>query len=143
MPRVERQHEVLSAPLTEDALRRRAAEGWAPVAVIWEREVEGTAEREQIEPVPYGLRVATDCRNLEPNDIEVQAMILMLKLIIDERPFAEVADQLNASGFRTRHGGRWNQTSIFYMLPRLIEAAPEIYSRREWLAMKPHLQRAV
>ncbi len=59
-------------------------------------------------------------------------MIAMLRMIVDEMPFAEIAERLNARGLRTRPGAEWNQTSVFHMLPRLIEVAPEIYSTAAW-----------
>ena len=76
---------------------------------------------------------------LEPAVDEIKAMIHMLKMIVDDKGFGHIARELNESGFRTRQGGEWNQTSVFQMLPRLIEVAPSIYSSDDWLALKPHL----
>lgn len=143
MAKTERKHEILSEPLSEEFLLRRADEGWKPVAVIWERQVEGEGTAADLEPVPYGLRVAGDCSHLEEDSDEVRAMILMLRLIIAEEPFSRVAHELNDRGYRTRQGERWSQTAVFNMLPRLIEIAPHVYSSREWLDSKPHLQRAM
>lgn len=145
MAKVERKHEILSEPLSEQLLEQRAVDGWKPVAVIWERRVEGAAAEpaSDVEPVPYGLRVAADCRHLEEDSDEVRAMILMLRLIIAEEPFSKVARELNLQGFRTRHGAPWNQTAVFHMLPRLIEVAPDIYSSRQWLEMRGQLQQAL
>lgn len=143
MAKTERKHEILSEPLSEELLRERAADGWKPLAIVWERQVAGEATETDLEPVPYGLRIAGDCAHLEESSDEVRAMILMLRLIIAEEPFSKVAQELNVQGFRTRHGERWNQTAVFNMLPRLIEVAPEIYSSSAWVEAKPHLQRAV
>lgn len=139
MARYERKHEVLTDRLTDDLLRERAADGWKPVAIVWEREGDEEAPAPEPEPVPYGLRVSADCRHLEQDDGEVETMITMLKMIVDEKPFSEVARSLNERGMRTRQGTEWNQTAVFYMLPRLIEVAPEIYSSRAWQELKPHL----
>lgn len=143
MARVERKHEILSAPLDERLIARRAAEGWKPVAVVWERPSEGEADSPPAEPVPYGMRVAADCRHLEQDESEVETMIAMLKMIVDEKPFAEIADRLNARGMRTRQGTEWNQTSVFHMLPRLIEVAPEIYATSAWHRLRVRMEAAV
>jgi hypothetical protein len=41
MTRMERLREPLSQPLEEDYFKRRLKQGWRPVAIHWEREVEG------------------------------------------------------------------------------------------------------
>ena len=143
MARLERKHEILSEPLTDAWVRSRSAEGWQPVAVVWERQVEGAAEACTRRHVPFGLRIADDCQHLEEDRTEVDAMVLMLRLIISEQPFSAIAVQLNDKGFRTRQGTAWNQTSVFHMLPRLIEVAPSIYSSSEWMALRPRLQTAM
>lgn len=143
MARVERKHEILTGDLDEGLLARRAAEGWNPVAVVWERQAEGDAEGPTPEPVPYGLRVAADCRHLEQDEAEIETMITMLKMIVDEKPFSEIAARLNARGMRTRQGSEWNQTAVFHMLPRLIEVAPEIYATSAWHELRLRLEAAV
>lgn len=137
MAHVERKHEVLDTPLDQELLAAKAADGWRPVGVVWERTVEGAAPDETQEAVPYGLRIAADCQTLEPAVDEIQTMVQMLRMIVAEQPFAEIARELNDAGLRTRRGEEWNQTSVFHMLPRLIEVAPSIYSSREWIALKP------
>ncbi len=139
MAKIERKHEVVDGPLTEELLRSKAKEGWRALAVVWERTVEGEEEDSSTEAVPYGLRVAADCMTLEPAVDEIKVMIHMLKMIVDDKGFGQIAAELNEAGFRTRPGGTWNQTSVFQMLPRLIEVAPSIYSSDDWLTLKPHL----
>lgn len=56
----------------------------------------------------------------------------MLAMIVEDRPLSQVAAGLNAKGFRTREGRDWTQTAIFYMMPRLIQTAPQIFSSGEW-----------
>ncbi len=139
MAKIERKHEVIDGPLTEELLHSKTADGWRALAVVWERTVEGEEEDASTQAVPYGLRVAADCATLEPAVDEIKAMIHMLKMIVDDKGFGQIAQELNEAGFRTRRGGEWNQTSVFQMLPRLIEVAPSIYSSDDWLALKPHL----
>lgn len=139
MAKIERKHEVIDGTLTEDLLRSKAQDGWRALAVVWERTVEGEEEDTSTQAVPFGLRVAKDCLTLEPAVDEIKVMIHMLKMIVDDKGFAQIAAELNEAGFQTRRGGEWNQTSVFQMLPRLIEVAPSIYSSDDWLALKPHL----
>ena len=128
MPTFERVRESVNEPPTEAELRRRTAEGWRVVAIEWEREVAGTAgtgtgPRSE---VPFGLRVSDDCEHLEPNPMEWKALELMLDLIARDNSLSQVALELNRVGLSTRRGHAWTQTAVFNMLPRLIEAAPEI-----------------
>jgi len=89
-----------------------------------------SAERE----VPYGLRIAADCLYLEENPIERQALELMLDLIVTDQSLSQVAEELNRQGFRTRPGLKWTQVAVFNMLPRLVEASPQIRRRPSSLA---------
>jgi hypothetical protein len=139
MPRIERKHEVLSERLDDELLRVKARDGWRAVSVVWERTVEGEAEEPENETVPFGLRVAADCQTLEPDAAELRTMLYMLKGIVEDRPFGEIAGELNAAGHATRTGEAWNQTAVFHMLPRLIEVAPSIFNSNDWRATKPHL----
>ena len=146
MGKTERIREVLTSPLDNEYIQAKATEGWRPVAVEWERgaggETIGEAGAVRVE-LPYGLCVADDCLYLQENDAEMRAMMLMLKLICEDRRHSEVAAEVNAEGFRTRQGTEWTQTAIFQMLPRLIEVAPRIYGSQDWLERKPNLQRVV
>jgi len=111
------------------------ARGWKLVAVEWEHEIGGWKKALLLrEEVPYGLRVATDCLHLEENPLERQALELMLDLIVTDQSLTQVAEELNRQGFRTRPGLKWNQVEVFNMLPRLVEAAPQIRRRSSSLA---------
>ena len=129
MAKIERIREVLSGPFDEGYFRTKLKQGWRLVAVQWEREAEGEV-REQapyIEEVPYGLRVADDCLHLEENPVERRTLGLVLKLISSDKSMSQIAEELNRQGLRTRRGTAWTQTAVFNMLPRLIEAAPQIW----------------
>ena len=82
MTRMERLREPFSQPLDEDYFKRRLKQGWRPVAIHWEREVEGAPPDQPpwIEDVPFGLRVADDCVHLEEDPVERRAIELMLSL---------------------------------------------------------------
>jgi len=125
----------MTSPPSPDYLQQKANEGWRLVAVEWQRTAEdpgsdgeGLLEQE----IPYGLQVAADCRHLTENPVEIKVMLLMLEQIVDDRPLSRVAAELNRKGHTTRDGGEWTQTHIFYMLPRLIDVAPRIFSSDEW-----------
>ncbi len=145
MPKLERVREVLRDSPTTEYLKQRADAGWRLVALEWQREIEGEAEEppELIEDVPYGLRVAADCSHLEEDRSEKQALLLMMDLIVQDRPLSQVANGLNQAGFRTRQGTPWSPVSVFNMLPRLIEVGPRIFSSEEWMARRERLMRVV
>jgi hypothetical protein len=128
MSYTEHARDTLTGPMTEDYLQKRIREGWKPVVVEWQREVPGEKpETSRIKMgTPYGLRVAYDCVDLEEDPSETSVLVLMLELIREERSFPEIAETLNTQGFRTRHGTQWTQIAVFKLLPRLIDAAPEI-----------------
>jgi hypothetical protein len=133
MPRMERIREALSQPFDEDYFKRRLKQGWRPVAIHWEREAEGEGpdQPQWIEDVPFGLRVADDCMHLEEEPVERRTIELMLKLMKSDKSMSQIATDLNGQGFRTRNGTPWTQTAVFNMLPRLIEAAPQIWRNAE------------
>jgi hypothetical protein len=138
MAQVERVRENWSGLLTQDDLRRKANDGWRPVAVVWERE---TGERlfEREVDVPYGLKVASDAQHLEENPDEHQVLMLTMELIVQDKPLSVVASELNKRGWRTRSGFSWNPASVFELLPRLIEAGPRIFTSAEWVERRRRL----
>jgi len=111
--------------------------GWRLVAVEWERQLEGQGEQVSLlrEEIPYGLRVAGDCLHLEENPFERQVLQLMLDLIVTDQSLSQVAEELNRQGFRTRPGLKWTQVAVFNMLPRLVDAAPQIRRTSPSLAL--------
>lgn len=145
MPRVERMREVLSGPLTQPHIEQKFKEGWKAVAVVWEREARtGSTQPSDItqEP-PYGLKISEDCLQLEQDIQEKEALLVMLEMIIQDKPLSEIADSLNQRGFRTRHNLHWTPGSVFDMLPRLIEVGPRVFSSEEWVVRRGRLMNAV
>ncbi len=133
--------EVLSQPLTVDDLNRRASQGWKPVAVIWERQMgdDEPPTADIAQPVPYGLKIAEDCTALEQDVQEREALLVMLEMIVQDKPLSETAEELNRRGFRTRLNSKWTPGSVFDMLPRLIEVGPRVFSTQEWVVRRGKL----
>lgn len=140
----ERMREQLTGLPTSEYLEAKAREGWRPLAIEWEREATGGgAASGWRQEVPFGLRVSPDCQHLEEHPREKESMKLMIALIVDDRSLSKVAEGLNQSGFRQRSGAPWTQVAVFNMLPRLIEAGPQILSMEEWFTTKARLLKAV
>jgi hypothetical protein len=141
MPKLQHMREILSGPLSGAYLESKASEGWKPVAVIWEREVpDDTPPLADIaQPVPYGLKIAEDCVGLEQDMREREALLVMLEMIIQDKPLSETAEELNRRGFRTRLNSKWTPGSVFDMLPRLIEVGPRVFSTQEWVVRRGKL----
>ncbi len=144
MAKSERVREVLSAPLSPEVVEEKARQGWFAVAVEWQRgEPAAAATGELREEVPFGLKVAEDCRHLIEDSAEIEALALMLEEIVADRSLSTVAEELNRRGFRRRDGARWTQVAVFNTLPRLIEVAPRIYSTDEWSERERRLRQIV
>ena len=128
MAKIERTRDV-QPPFDDAYFKTKVSEGWRLVAVQWEREVEGEdfAPAPWVEEVPFGLRFADDCLHLEENPVERRTLEVMLKLLSSDKSMSQIAEELNHQGFHTRQGTAWTQTAVFNMLPRLIEAAPQIW----------------
>ena len=133
MPYIEHVRDTLTGSITDDYLQERIREGWKPVLIEWEREL--ASEQREGPPVrvgtPYGLRVADDCMNLEQDPAESSVLTLLLELVREEGPFSRIADTLNTQGFRTRRGTKSTEVDVFKLLPRLIDAAPDLRRSRE------------
>jgi hypothetical protein len=144
MPRLQRTREILSSPLTAAHLDLKASQGWRPVAIVWERDVDDHQPplADITEPVPYGLKIAEDCTALEQDVQEREALVVMLEKIIQDKPLSEIAEDLNRRGFRTRHNHPWTPGSVFDMLPRLIEVGPRVFSTEEWVVRRGRLMNA-
>ncbi len=145
MPRVERMRDFLPGPLTAEYIDKKAGEGWKPVVVVWERQVEGgNLEPANVtEQIPYGLKISEDCMQLEQDIQEKEALVVMLEMIIQEKPLTEIAASLNQRGFRTRHNNLWTPGAVFDMLPRLIEVGPRVFTSEEWVVRRGRLMNAV
>ncbi len=147
MANVERVREVVDSPPSAEELREKAEEGWRLAAVEWQRETEGDTADIQAredglakEEVPYGLEVAADCHFLVENPAEVEAMRCVLEQVVLDRPLSQVAEELTRRGFHQRDGAEWTQVSLFNLLPRVVEVAPQIYSSQEWAEKRPRLK---
>ncbi|MBZ5534540.1 MAG: recombinase family protein [Acidobacteriia bacterium] len=141
MAKVERVREVVSAPPTEEFIRLKTDAGWKLVAVEWERE---TSREEQgtgvlSGEVPFGLKVGSDCVTLEEEHTEKLILLRTMELIVLDKNLTQVADELNAQGFRTRQGVKWSPVSVFNLLPRLIEVGPRILSSEDWAVRRQRL----
>jgi len=132
----ERIRQTLSGPIRIEDIENFQKLGWTPVTIEWERKAPASvpAEDETRTPQdpPFGLRVSNDCATLEENPDETEILVTMMELIIQDGPYSSIAQELNRRGFLTRRGSKWSPVSVFEMLPRLIEAGPEILTMRGW-----------
>jgi len=138
----ERTRQLFSGPFGPQDFQQRLDEGWKPIAIEWEREVELSAATETTPApeVPFGLQVAGDCSHLEENPTEREVLFQIMELTIQDGPYSGIAEELNRRGFRTRQGKRWTPVSVFQMLPRLIEAGPGILNSEEWQQRRQRLK---
>ena len=145
MPRIERMREVVTGTLTPADFERRSAEGWRAVAVVWERQADGgaAASANIRDEVPYGLKISEDCLALEEDIQEKEALIVMLEMIVQDKPLSEIAESLNQRGFHTRRRTSWTPGTVFDMLPRLIEVGPRVFTSEEWVIRRGRLMNVV
>ena len=135
MAYVERMRDMIGQPLLEEIVRQRTAAGWHLVSLEWRRELpesEEPTEGAYPEDIPYGLRISEDCKRLELDPNENQAMLQMMEMLVQDFPFSAIVSDLNEKGFRTRDGRRWSPVAIFNMIPRLIDVGPRLFSTEEW-----------
>jgi hypothetical protein len=147
MKKIDRIREKVSILPTSVYLSKMHDAGWRLVSLEWEREVEVSGEPEPqevsaaTEEIPYGLRIASDCRHLEDDPLEVQTLKILAELIVQDVSFTGMADALNQRDLRTRDGHPWTSAAVFRLTPRLIEIAPRILSGDEWESRKKQLSR--
>ena len=145
MPRVERIREAPRSPLELNYFTERAAAGWRLVSLEWERDLPGEAPSQpqpaarKLAPVPYGMRVSDDCMHLEENPLEMQVLKMMMEFIVQDFTLSRIATELNRRDLRTREGAPWNQVSVFQMLTRVIEVAPEVHPSQDWAERRKQL----
>ena len=150
MAQFERVREAVEGKIDAAQVAAREREGWRLVALEWERgdaaearaagpKPEARREFESRQPVPYGARVADDCRRLEDDADEMQFLLALMELIIQDISISKVAEELNRKGFRTRGGTEWGPVSVFNLLPRLIELTPKIFASQEWVERRKKL----
>jgi len=91
MAKFERVRDFMSAAPSADYFREKTADGWKLAAIEWERGVDAAPP---VDDVPFGLRVASDCRRLEENPDEVQVLVLMMETIVQDGPLSQAAHDL-------------------------------------------------
>jgi hypothetical protein len=146
MAQKERIRETLSGLPTLEHLVERVEAGWKLVAIDWEREAAGAAEsreKQVVEEIPYGLRVADDCTGLVESQTERQIIITALDMIVEDCPLSQVAAELNRLGHTTRDGNAWTPSALFTLLPRMIQVGPKVFRSEEWETRKKRLPRVV
>jgi len=147
MKKIDRMRERVSILPTAQYLSKMHDAGWSLVALEWEREVEVSGQTPEpkaesgFEEIPFGLRVATDCRHLEDDPMEMQTLRFLTEMIVQDVSFKSMADALNIREYRTRDGQPWTAASVFKLTPRLVEVAPRILSGTEWEARRKQISR--
>src|SRR5271169_5933682 len=143
MKKIDRIREKVSILPTSQYLSKMHDAGWSLVALEWEREVEVSGEPPEpvateggSEEIPFGLRIASDCRHLEDGPLEMQTLKFLAELIVQDVSFKSMADALNVREYRARDGRPWNVASVFVLTPRLMEVAPRILFGAEWESRK-------
>ena len=139
MPKIERVREAVSSELDLAHMHEMMQAGWKLAGLEWEREAEATATEPQpiYEDLPYGLRVASDCRHLERDPREMEALNLITEMIVRDVPLSRIAEELNRGGYPTRNGRRWTPLSVYHIFPRLIEVTPRIFAEESWRERRP------
>jgi hypothetical protein len=146
MAHFERIRDVVSGPFSPAIMQQRMAAGWQLVSIEWRRELpdsEAPTEGAFNEDIPYGLRISDDCQRLEIEPRENQVLLQMMDLVVEDFSFSSIASDLNEKGFRTRDGRRWNQISVFNMLPRLIEIGPRLFSKEDWKSRRQRFPKMI
>jgi len=131
----ERMRDVISGPFSPEVIKQRTEAGWQMVSIEWQRELpesESASEGAFREEIPYGLRVSDDCKRLEVEPAEHQALMLMMELLVQDFSYSSIVSDLNEKGFRMRDGRPWSRVGVFNMMPRLIEVGPRFFSSEEW-----------
>ncbi|MDE3199736.1 MAG: hypothetical protein KGN79_02350 [Acidobacteriota bacterium] len=131
----ERMRDVVSETYTPELIQQRRAAGWQIVSIEWRRELPDTEAPQEgcfAEEIPFGLRVSEDCRRLEVEPREHQALMLMMELLVQDFSYSSIVSDLNEKGFRQRDGRPWSRVAVFNMMPRLIEVGPRMFSSEEW-----------
>jgi hypothetical protein len=137
MPKLERTRDFMTEAPSNEYFSTKAADGWRLVAVEWERGA--AAKAVPVEEVPFGLRVASDCKRLEDDPEELEILVMMMEVIVQDGPLSQAAKAINDRGFRTRDGEKWTPRALFYLLPRLIEIGPRLCTSEEWVERRKHI----
>ena len=135
MAHFERIRDVISGPFSPEVIEQRTTAGWQMMSIEWRRELpdsEAPLEGAYNEDIPYGLRISDDCKRLEVDPTENQALMLMMELLAQDFSYSHIVSDLNEKGFRTRDGSLWSRVSVFNMMPRLIEVGPHLFASESW-----------
>ena len=148
MKKIEWFRETLSAVPTAESLRDKQAAGWRPTAIEWEREVEVSTQTtggggQTHDEIPYGLRIAADCRHLEDDPAEMEILRTLTEMVVQDLSFPGMADLLNQHGFHTRDGRPWSAVDVFKLTPRLIDVTPRMLSGSEWEGRRKQMSRVL
>jgi hypothetical protein len=133
MTHTERAYDFVSGEIDPGILERRKAAGWKLVALEWQRPAARPQTGAPLD-VPYGFRVAGDCRHLEENVEETEVLRIVMKMIVADKGLTETAVELNRRGHRTRGGEPWGPTEVFRLMPALVDSAPRIFGSPQWAA---------
>jgi hypothetical protein len=136
MAKIERHLDILTSPPSPEYFRQKASEGWTLAGIEWQRDIDTPASDSGLSSPPFGTRVAEDRIHLVGNPPELDTLRTIMGLIVKDISFSTIADELNLRGHLTRNGQRWTQTSVYCILPRLIEIGPEIIKDSDWPQQK-------
>ena len=134
MPGIERLRESVTALPSAEEVRAKGAQGWRLASIEWERDTAGMPPA-RIE-VPYGLRVAADGIHLEEDPAEREIMVLIMDQIVDDKKLSDIVSLLNKRGLVTRYGAPWTAAAVFRLLPRTVDAGPQVFSSADWVEMR-------
>jgi hypothetical protein len=147
----ERLRDQVDQPVTLEYFQKRWADGWRVTAIEWQRDLAGQPASHEPEPaagptplqpvqepaeIPYGLRISGDCAALEANPDEMAVMMVILQEIVKDQPFSLIAGHLNRQRLKTRAGRDWTSADVFELMPRLIDAGPQLLKSSEWPARR-------
>jgi hypothetical protein len=131
----------IQSPVSLDYFQERAAAGWKLKAIEWEK-----ADDESKAPTlgdtasPYGFELVPETARLQQNAEELEVLLTILELIVVEKGVSHIAAELNKRGYATRGGKPWTSSAVFNLLPRLIEAAPDILKSDNWQTQRARLK---
>src|ERR1700721_3525 len=110
MKKIDRMREKVTILPTSVYLSKMHDAGWGLAAPRWESEGEVSGFPEEppapaaSEEIPFGLRIASDCRHLEDDPLEMQTLKFLAEMIVQDISFTSMADALNIRKYRTRDG---------------------------------------
>ena len=76
------------------------------------------SRNERIGGLPYGRKLASDGRTLEPHPEEQRALTLLLEMRAAGFTMAAIAARLTELGFKTRGNGAWTKQGVHAQIAR-------------------------